>query len=182
MLVTVQTYEEIALGDPERQWELHRGVLREKPGMSVEHNHVQRELYGHLFDQLDRTRFKISANASRLGFSDDVYYIPDLVVIPAAFVTALRSRRDALEVYSDPMPLVVEVWSPSTGTYDVDTKIPAYQERGDFEIWRLHPFEGTLIAWRRRPDGGYDRTIHRSGTVQPAALPNVTIDLDALFA
>ena len=29
-------------------------------------------------------------------------------------------RAGRLEVYDDPMPLVVEVWSPSTGDYDVD--------------------------------------------------------------
>ncbi len=182
MSVTERTYEQIALEEPERQWELHQGALREKPAMSVEHNHVQRELYGFLYDQLDRTRFKISMNSSRLRLSDDVHYIPDLVVIPAAFVTRMRQQPGLLEVYRDAMPLVVEVWSPTTGSYDVDTKIPAYQARGDAEVWRLHPFERTLTAWRRQPDGTYEQTVYRGGTVQSVALPNVTIDLDALFA
>jgi Uma2 family endonuclease len=87
-----------------------------------------------------------------------------------------------LEVYDEALPLVVEVRSPSTGTYDVDEKIPEYKRRGDLEIWRVHPFERTMTAWRRQPDGTYTETTYEGGAVQPVALPNVTVDLDALFA
>jgi hypothetical protein len=62
-----------------------------------------------------------------------------------------------------------------------DVELPEYQRRGDLEIWRLHPYERTLIAWRRQPDGTYDQVTFTSGTVQPVALPNVTIDLAVLF-
>jgi len=178
----VQTYEEIALAEPERQWELHHGALREKPGMSAEHNHVQDELYGALRDGVDRAAFRVSANAARLRAGDDATYVPDLVVIPAALREEQRRRGERLEVHDAPMPLVVEVWSPSTGTYDVDTKIPAYRVRGDAEIWRVHPFERTLTRWLRLPDGNYERTIHTSGTIRPRALPGAAVDLDALFA
>jgi Uma2 family endonuclease len=92
----------------------------------------------------------------------------------------LASR--SLETYAAPLPLVVEVWSPSTGEYDLETKLREYQLRSDLEIWRLHPYERTLTAWRRQPDGSYSESRHEAGTVQPIALPGVTIDLDALFA
>lgn len=182
MLVTEQTYEEIALGDPERRWELHDGELREKPGMSLGHNDVLDELHGVLRDQIDRTAFKVSVSGARLRAGEDFTYIPDLIVMPVAYREALRDRRHRLEVHDKPMPLVVEVWSPSTGAYDVDAKIPAYRARGDLEIWRVHPFERTLIAWRKRPDGSYEETTHTTGVVEPVALPGVQIDLDALFA
>jgi Uma2 family endonuclease len=55
---------------------------------------------------------------------------------------AARLRGDELELYVEPLPLVVEVWSPSTGQYDVDEKLPEYQRRGDLEIWRFHPTIG----------------------------------------
>jgi Uma2 family endonuclease len=84
-------------------------------------------------------------------------------------------------VYTEPLPLVVEVWSPSTGRYDVDRNVPEYQRRGDLEIWRIHPLERTLTAWRRQPDGSYAETVYRSGTVEPVALSAVVIDLEALF-
>ena len=79
------------------------------------------------------------------------------------------------------MPFVAEVWSPSTGDYDVEEKLREYQRRGDPEIWRIHPYERSLTAWRRRPDGTYEQTVQRGGTVQPVALTGVTIDLDAIF-
>ena len=77
--------------------------------------------------------------------------------------------------------MVVEVWSPSTGTYDVNAKLPEYRRRGDLEVWRVHPFERTLTVWRRQPDGGYVETIYDGGRVQPASMPGVTIDLDVLW-
>lgn len=181
MTVTERTYEQVALEDLAGQWELHRGVLREKPPMSAGHNYALRELDDLLHDQLDRTRFRISINASRVRRGDEVSSIPDLLVVPAAYVEAYRGRWEALEVFADPLPLVVEVWSPATGDYDVESKLPEYMARGDFEVWRLHPFERTLTAWRKRADGSYDETVITSGVVEPVALPGVRVDLDALF-
>jgi Uma2 family endonuclease len=79
------------------------------------------------------------------------------------------------------LPLIVEVWSPSTGDYDFDAKVPIYQQRGDLEIWCIHPYERTLTAWRRQPEGSYEETMYRDGTITPVALPAVTIDLDTLL-
>ena len=80
------------------------------------------------------------------------------------------------------MPLVVDVWSPSTGDTDVADKLQEYQQRGDLEIWHIHPYERTLTAWVRRSDGSYTETLYTGGAVQPAFLPNVTIELASLFA
>jgi Uma2 family endonuclease len=93
----------------------------------------------------------------------------------------MAERPNAVEAYAEPLPLIVEVWSPSTGDYDVDSKLPEYRRRGDLEIWRIHPYEHTLTTWRRQPDGRYTETLYTSGSVQPASLPGVTIDLASLF-
>jgi len=84
-------------------------------------------------------------------------------------------------VYTEPLPLVIEVWSPSTGGFDLATKLPEYQARGDKEIWRLHPLQRIITAWRRQADGSYTEEVYTSGTIQPEALAGVTIDLDALW-
>jgi Uma2 family endonuclease len=181
MVATKHTYEEIALTEAGRRLELHQGVMREKPAMSFGHNRVQRRLNRVLLPQLDPAEFELSVDASRVRRSEETYYIPDLCVIPTAYTDAYDDRPRALEVYDSPLPLVIEIWSPSTGSYDVEGKLPEYQRRGDLEIWRLHPFDRTLIAWRRQPDGSYTETTYTGGTVQPVALPGVTIDLDALF-
>lgn len=131
--------------------------------------------------EVDRASYIVRITAGHVRRSSENFYIPDVYVVPAELFRAQRGTR-RLEVYEAPLPLVVEVWSPSTGLYDVDSKLPEYQRRGDLEIWRLHPYERTLTAWRRQPDGTYTETSFAGGAVRPVALPNVVIDLDALFA
>jgi Uma2 family endonuclease len=107
--------------------------------------------------------------------------MPDVMVVPIAYGVHLVDDP-RLAIFSDPLPLVVEVWSPSTGEYDTNTKIPVYQQRGDAEIWRIHPFERMLTRWVRQPDGAYAESTQHGGVVALAVLPDVTIDLDRLFA
>lgn len=180
MPVSEQTYIQLALEDP-GQWELHCGNLRRKPTMTAEHNHVASELFFRLRLQLPEEQYDVRLSMGHVRRSSESYYIPDVFVIPIELLRPLRGLRDVLEAYSAPLPLVVEVWSPSTGDFDVDSKLPEYQRRGDLEIWRIHPFDRTLTAWRRQADGSYTETFYSSGTVQPVALPDVTIDLDTLF-
>ncbi len=182
MPLTEQTYRAIALEDPEGQWELHRGRLREKPGMTWDHNGHALDLAVQLHNQLNRREFRVNHDSGRLRRQDVTYYIPDVFVVPASYGDELRGHQDRLQVHDGPALLVVEVWSPSTGDYDVDAKIPEYQLRGDHEIWRLHPYDRTLTVWRRNEDGSYAESDLTGGTIQPIALPGVTIDLDALFA
>jgi Uma2 family endonuclease len=96
-------------------------------------------------------------------------------------VIPLLDRHDVLEVYEQPLPLVVEVRSRSTGDYDVEEKLVVYKQRGDSAIWRIHPYDRTLTAWRRLSDGSYGESIHRERIVYPGALPSVAIELAALF-
>ena len=181
MPVSEQTYRQVALEDPEGKWELVCGHLRRKPAMTTEHNMIPRQLLLQLVDQFDRSRFVAAEGTARLRISTGTYYVPDLCVLRWEAVRRLRETPGTFEVYEDPVPLVVEVWSPSTGEYDVDDKPAEYQRRGDLEIWRIHPYERTLTAWVRQPDERYAEAIYHDGTIRPAALPGVTIDLDALF-
>ena len=181
MVATHLDFESFVLDHPGHAWELHLGQVREKPPMSAEHSHVLDECASMLYAQIDRTRYRIRVNTGRVASNDDRHYIPDLFVVEAERVAAARRRGEPLETYRDPVPLVIEIWSPSTGKYDVDKKIPAYLERGDVEIWRLHPLDRSLKGWRRRPDGEYDEFSASDGVVEPMALPGVGVDLDALF-
>ncbi len=180
MPVSEQTYLQLALEDP-NQWELHCGYLRRKPSMTAEHNQIAWELSFRLGQQLDRNLFTVRLGMGHVRRSPESYYIPDVFVIPVELVRPLRGLYNVLEAYDAPLPLVVEVWSPSTGDYDVDSKLPEYQRRGDLEIWRIHPFDRTLIAWRRQPDGSYAESHYAGGIVRPIALPGVAIDIDTLF-
>jgi Uma2 family endonuclease len=181
MPVSEKTYRQLALEDPSGHWELHCGQLRQKPGMTAQHNNVLTRVFGTLFIQLDAERFQVRGNLGHVRTSDGRYYIPDVFVIPAEEFRRQQSSRE-LEVYRAPLPLVVEIWSPSTGDFDVDSKLPEYQRRGDLEIWRIHPYERTLTRWLRQLDGTYQQSFHVDGVIQPQALPGVAIDLSTLFA
>lgn len=182
MPVTERTFEQVVVEDPEGRWELHRGWLREKPLMSWNHTDVMSYVGFQLQQQLDRRRFRVHINGARLRRSFESYYMPDVVVVPTTMGDGLRDRPKQAEILESPLPLVVEVWSPLTGEYDVAAKLPEYQSRGDHEIWLIHPFERTLTAWRRQPDGSYGVTVYQSGTVEVESLPGVQIDLGVLFA
>ncbi|MFN8559137.1 MAG: Uma2 family endonuclease [Dehalococcoidia bacterium] len=182
MRVTEAKFRRLALDDPESHWELWDGVPRKKPAMTIEHNWEMRFLGRMLVQQLDMDDYDVIVNMGHVHHSSAHYYIPDVYVVPMRVVRALRQQPRQLEVYEEPLPLVVEVWSPSTGAYDINEKLMQYQRRGDLEIWRLHPYDRTLTAWRRQPDGGYSETLFTGGTVTPVALPGVVIDISALFA
>jgi Uma2 family endonuclease len=174
-------YERLALADDDHHWELWDGVLVEKPGMSTEHNHAVVELTFQLRLQLDQSVFRVRVNSTRLS-KQRSYYIPDVLVVPTSIERTTRGRPGRLETYGDPLPFVAEIWSPSTGKYDIDKKLPEYMARGDREIWRVHPFERRVKAWRRLPDGNYTELVFLGGTVDVPSLPGATIDLDALFS
>jgi len=181
MKVSEAKYRQIALADPHGQWELECGSLTRKPAMTFEHSRVANVLGFLLQSQLDLREYAVHVNSGRTRRTDQNYHIPDVIVIPMSITGPLRHRQDVLDAYNESLPLV-EVWSPSTGRYDVDSKLPEYQRRGDLEIWRLHPFERTLIAWHRQPDGNYSEARYEGRIVRPAALPGVSIDLDELFS
>jgi Uma2 family endonuclease len=168
--------------EPDGVWELWDGAMREKPPMSWEHGDINALLSHMLQQQLNRNDYRVRINEGRVRRSAEHYFVPDLVVIPTALGAPYRDQPGVLPIFRDPLPLVIEVWSRSTGDYDVDAKIPQYKARGDREIWRIHPYDRILTAWVRQDDGSYVETIHRGGVVRPTTLPNVEIDLALLFA
>ena len=175
--ITEQEYRELALNDQDRPWELWDGVPREKPGMSMKHDNVS-FLLGHLLQsQLDRREYRVNVNGGKARN----YFIPDVVVIPAAYQLPFEHDPLAFNAHAEPLPLVVEVRSRATGHYDFATKLAGYRERGDAEVWFIHPYERTLTAWRRQPDDSYVEEMHRGGIVPVASLRGVTIDLDTLL-
>ena len=176
-----QEYRELALKDGDHHWELWDGVLVEKPLVSMMHDDVAFHL-GHLLqNQLDRSVYRVNVNGGKTRYTSRTYLIPDIVVIPAELVLPYRNDPTSFNAFDQPLPLVVEIWSRTTGGYDVAAKLPVYRERGDLEIWFIHPYDRTLTAWRRQPDGSYTETRYTGGIVPVVSLPGVSIDFDALL-
>lgn len=174
-----QEYRELALNEHDRFWELWDGIPVEKPWMSIQHNAVATYLAAVLIYQLDKRHYRVTVNGDRARISPRSFYVPDVIVIPTTYQEPLDPRD--LGIYADPLPFVAEVWSPSTGDYDIEAKLPRYQERGDLEIWYVQPYEQTLTVWRRQRDGSYNEDRYTGGIVPVLSLPGVTIDLDALL-
>jgi len=182
MPVSAATYEQVALEDREGKWELVCGQLRQKPPMTVEHEEAARRLVRRLNLQLSEVEFSVGQESPKLRSPSGNYRIPDVCVAYRAVIN--RRRRDApasFEVYDEPVPLVVEVWSPSTGDVDVRDRLLEYQQRGDFEIWQGHPYERTVTTWVRRPDDSYEERLYTGGEISPAYLPGAVITLGELF-
>jgi Uma2 family endonuclease len=181
MPVTEATYREVAEQDGDNVWELVCGKLRSKPLMTQAHGDAMTELVVRLHAQLDRHAYRVRVNQARTRLPEGDWFVPDVAVVPAAIAGPVPGER-GLDEYRGPLPLVVEIWSPSTGGYDIRTKLPRYQERGDLEIWFLHPEAWTLTAWRREPDGCYsEQAYDRDATVECRSLPGVRVRLDELF-
>jgi Putative restriction endonuclease len=180
--ISEATYRRVALEDPDGNWELHGGRLRPRSSGTFGHNKVVSSLGFAVLDQLPRDRYDARMNAGRLRRSASDIYVPDFMVIPIELTRSYFDRPHDLEVYDAPVALVAEVCDAAIAEDAADDKLPGYRERGDREIWRLHPFERTLIVWRRQPGGNYEETTCLGGMVGIASLPGVTIDLDALFA
>lgn len=138
-------------------------------------------LAGVLWRTLLREQFHLRVMGGRLQCGGHTCFVPDLFVVPVEFVRLRRGQPNTLEVYTEPLPLVVEVWSRSTGEYDVDSKLPEYRARGDLEIWRVHPYEKSVTAWRRQPDGTYEERLYTEGAIEPPSLPGLRIELAELF-
>jgi Uma2 family endonuclease len=180
--VSVETFRRVALEDSDHVWELECGRLTRKPPMTTPHNALGSILIEELVLQLPRGVYQVRSNAGHIRIAEDHYAVPDVAVIPRAMVRARMAKPHDLEEYSEPLPFIAEVWSRSTGGYDIDRKLPAYRARGDLEIWRIHPYERTVVAWRRGTDGEYTESRYTEGEVAIDSLPGVVIDVGRLFA
>jgi Uma2 family endonuclease len=180
MPISEATYELVALEDPEGKWELARCGLRRKPDMTQYHNHIAWVLGHTIQQQLPLDQFEVRVNAGRVRLETGQHYITDVMVVPLPLAGA-DWEAASLETYSEPLPLVAEVWSPRTGDYDVDEKLAEYKRRGDHEIWLLHPREKGVRGWRKQPDDSYVEFSATSGAVPVRSLPGVTVQLESLF-
>ena len=151
-----------------------------KPAMTHPHNSPMTRLGVVLANQLDEDQYEVRINSGHAK-TDSSFCVPDVMVLPRSIATRWADS-DRLETYPEPLPFVPEVWSRSTGDYDVDETFPQYQRRGDTEIWRIHPRQKSVRIWTRRPGAnGYEERTVRTGVVALIGLTGVNVDLGSLF-
>jgi Uma2 family endonuclease len=151
-LLTVDDLERMP--DDGRRYELIDGVLVVSPAPRVPHQFVVAELIVLLRSACPPGLFAVPAPGVRM--SDDTELIPDLVVIPREQLTGRRVIRPPL--------LVVEIQSPSTALFDLNTKKAVYERFSIGCYWVVIPDvdQPELIAFELR-GGRYEQVAHVTG-------------------
>ncbi len=133
------------LCDERIRYELIDGVLIEMPSPSRPHQRAVVRLIGLLLAAEPPGAEVLTAPFDIL--SEDTAVQPDVIVIPKG--------PTAAHGYVEGAPLlVVEVLSPSTALYDLNTKFKRYERAGVTSYWVIDPVKLRLIAWELR-DGEY---------------------------
>jgi Uma2 family endonuclease len=140
--------------DDGRRYELVDGVLVVSPALRVPHQEVLSELLVQLRQACPRSLSAVAAPGVRM--SDDTELIPDLVVISRDQLSGRRVTR--------PPQLAVEIQSPSTALFDLNTKKAVYERFSIASYWVVIPDvdQPELIAFELR-DGRYEQVAHVTG-------------------
>ncbi len=98
---------------------------------------------------------------------------PDLAVLRADFPFSRKARGPDLL-------LAIEISDKTRLDYDRDIKVPRYLDGHIPEVWILNLVERSLLIWW----DGHPAARHelgQSAQVHAVSVPEVTVDLDALF-
>jgi Uma2 family endonuclease len=169
--LTVEAYHRMidaGVFPPDARIELLDGVLYEMPPMGRPHQAVLRLLL-QLFAPLAAERRLLVQMP--IVLPDDSEPEPDLAVVTPG--TGLDKPT------VDRVLLAIEVAERSR-RLDLARKAPLYQRAGLLETWVLDLHEQRLVVFPRA--GG--SVVHRRGQdarLTPRGVPEVTLDLDALF-
>lgn len=151
-LFTVDDLE--LMPDDGRRYEVVDGVLMVSPAPGLPHQVVLRELIVRLHAACPGDMGVVPGPGVRM--SDDTELIPDLAVIRRDQLTERRVTRAPL--------LAVEIQSPSTALFDLNTKKAVYERFSIGSYWIVIPDadQPELIAFELC-DGRYDQVAQVRG-------------------
>lgn len=148
-LLTVDDLERTP--DDGRRYELVDGVLIVSPAPRISHQEVLGELLVQLREACPPGLASVPGPGVRM--SVDTELIPDLVVIRQDQLAETRVTRPPL--------LAVEIQSPSTALFDLNTKKAVYERFSIESYWVVvpHPDRPELIVFEMR-EGRYEQVAH----------------------
>jgi Uma2 family endonuclease len=179
------TYED-SLTMPENRFEeiLH-GESRIMPPPDQEHADLIEYLLDILKAQLEPHEYYVTIAGRGLGIMRIplTYRIPDLMVLRQE----ARLRDRAIAGRHDPYiwtppDLLVECLSPSNRKGPLRELLAGYAQIAVPEVWLLDPLLPLLTAYRYESGELREWRSLDHGEVAPLLLPNVTVDLDGLWA
>ncbi|MGA2133107.1 MAG: Uma2 family endonuclease [Bryobacteraceae bacterium] len=179
------TYED-SLAMPENKLEeiLH-GESRIMPPATRRHVNVVEKLGAMLRSLLDERDSTVIIAGAGLGIERDplTYRIPDLMV----FRTEVLRQDEAGAADNDPYiwtvpELLVECLSPSNRKGSVRELLADYAQIAVPEVWLLDPAIPQFTSYRYESAAPLEFHSQDHGAVSPLLLPNMTVDLDELWA
>ena len=107
----------------------------------------------------------------------------ETVVQPDIVVVCDRSKLDDKGCKGAP-DLVIEILSPSTSKMDMQNKFFLYQRVGVKEYWLVHPFDKTVMVFRRNDQNEFGRAemYASDDRVSVPLLGELIIDLKDVFS
>lgn len=150
--LTVRDLE--GLPEDGRRYELIDGTLIVSPAPGRRHQKVGLALYGILADVCP-PQFDVLAAPFAMRIGDSVELQPDVLV---------GWEQDFTEKdLPEPPVLAVEVLSPSTALYDLNTKKALYERLGVPSYWVIDPDGPAITVFELDSDGGYQRVLKAAG-------------------
>ena len=142
-----------AMPDDGNRYELVDGLIVVTPSPSPAHQRVSAELFFRLRLACSSTLRVLTAPLD-VVLADDTVLQPDLLVADPATFTERH-------VHGAPL-LAVEILSPSTRRYDLDTKKSAFERAGCPAYWVIDPSGPSITTWELH-EGSYRQTHHITG-------------------
>ncbi len=165
--------EYLSLEDDGFKYELLDGVVIVSPSPTPQHQQVLAEI---LFQLKAFLRDHAVGNVypeTDVRLDDKLVYRPELVFVRAERVAANWQRiREAPDV-------IVEVVSPSTRRYDLETKKPDYERYGVGEYWLVDP-ERDSMTFFRLEDGRFVKAKTAQDRYESRVIAGFALDLAAV--
>jgi Uma2 family endonuclease len=174
---TVRDFERLPEGAP---YQLIAGELIMSPSPVLSHQRIIRRLALRLDDFIQRKQLgEIVLSPMDVYLTEEDVYQPDLIFIRKENVHLL-DPNDRIRFVPD---LVIEVLSPSTGSYDYSRKKRIYCERGVREYWIIDPEDRTIEVMVK--EGAFYQTVAMLRTpamIESAMFPGFNMKVEEVFS
>lgn len=181
----LHTYGEYLTWTGEHRLELIEGVVYDmSPAPSRRHQEICGELFRQVANFLTEKECRVYAAPFdvRLPQSEEQDEETTTVVQPDISVVCDSAKLDDRGCRGAP-EWVVEIISPATASRDQIQKVALYEAHGVQEYWIIHPTDNLLTIRRLDENGRYGipEIFEGRGEIRPAILPDLGMDLDAVF-
>ncbi len=179
------TYSDYQRYTEDNRFELIAGEVYDmSPAPSRRHQQISVELSRQIANHLADRRCSVYAAPFdvRLTEADESDEECTTIVQPDISIICDQEKLDDKGCKGAP-DFIAEILSPYTASKDNITKAALYEKHSVKEYWIVHPLDNIIIVRRLGEHGKYAPAdfYDGKGTLALTVLPDLTIDLDALF-